>query len=186
MEFIRIAVVLPLYRGRHAPPLFLAADAKLFKELRQKERAVFLYEASKHFRLVVEAPFLHDVHDAPATARLRIHGADHYTGKPRLNDGAGAHGARLQCNIHGAGFQTPVAYLFGSLLHRGDFSVGKGGMIGIATVVAAADDGSRGDFAAQILGKGIFLSGKRTVIHNDATDWHLTDGGGLLCLCDGL
>ena len=114
---------------------------------------------------MVEGFVLEDVEKGTAAAGLRVHGAHDYSVDAGLNDGAGTHLAGLECNVEGATFETPVVYILGSLFDGGNLCVGEGGLVGVATIVAATDylafvddNAADGNFA-ELVGLASFLKG---------------------------
>lgn len=114
---------------------------------------------------MVEGFVLENVEKGTAAAGLRVHGAHDYSVDAGLNDGAGTHLAGLERNVEGAALEAPVVNKLGSLFDGGNLSVGKGGLVGVATIVAAADylafvddDAADGNFA-ELVGLASFLQG---------------------------
>ncbi len=114
---------------------------------------------------MVEGFVFENVEKGTAAAGLRVHGAHDYSVDAGLNDGAGAHLAGLERNIEGAALEAPVADYFGSFFDSGNFCVGKSGLVGVATIVAATDylafvddDAADGNFA-ELVGLASFLQG---------------------------
>ena len=114
---------------------------------------------------MVEGFVLEDVEKGTATAGLGVHGTHDNSVDAGLNDGAGTHLTRFKRNIEGAALEAPVVYKLGSLFDGGNLCVGEGGLVGVATIVAAADylafvddNAADGNFA-ELVGLAGFLQG---------------------------
>ncbi len=77
-------------------------------------------------------------------AGLGIVAAVNQARDPRVNQGASAHGARLERDGRDAIGQTPIAQFAGRLAEGENFRVGGGIGIDLPTIVPAADDAIRG------------------------------------------
>ena len=82
-----------------------------------------------------------------------------------LDEGAGAHGAGFEGDVHDAVEETPVVDGLASLAHGDDFGVGGGVVLGFAAVEAGADD---------------FGSRVGRVVEDEGADGDFVLGGGFL------
>jgi len=80
-----------------------------------------------------------DFQGRAARTRLRIGSPVNDTSQTGLNDGAGAHGARFNCNIEVATFQPVVPKLFGGAAQGQDLRVSSGVGEPKGTIVRSRD-----------------------------------------------
>ncbi len=91
-----LSVVLFVFRAAFIPEKFL-----------QKLSAAFLTASDLHARVGRANGVTVDCPHTSHCAGYRIGGAAHHTSHTRLQDRAGAHGTRFQCDVQCAGRQTP-------------------------------------------------------------------------------
>lgn len=140
----------------------LAAGAK---EVCEQRPALFREQAGDDFDLVVKLGVVHDAENRAAGAGFGVGGRVDEAGDARVQDGAGAHGARFERDVEGAAaFRSEDAVVRerASGFAEGD-DLGVGGGIAVAedSVLASAndlvfvdDDCAYGDFAVGFGGLG--------------------------------
>ncbi len=114
--------------------------AEFFEKCGEHPAAFFFQDAPGYFDLMVKLGHFQNIEDGTAASGLGIHAAHNHFGDACLDDGAGAHLARLQRDIKGTAFQTPVPYFFAGFIDGCNFGMGKGVFIGIAAVIPPADN----------------------------------------------
>lgn len=172
---------------------FLHTHAQFFEEPGKHVAALLFQDSSGYFYLVIERGVFQDVEYGSGTAGLGIHAANDHLGDAGLDDGAGAHLAGLQGYVEGAVLQSPVADFFAGFVDSGNFGVCQGVFVGVAAVVASADnfipvdyDTADGDFSEGVcflgLGEGgfhvFFLSGHKALVLSWVGAGYFFFGGG--------
>lgn len=72
--------------------------------------ALWLQKTFFHFHLMVEARLIEQIQNRSGAACLAVSGAEHHSGNPCLDDGAGTHRTRLYGHIQCAVLQPPIPY----------------------------------------------------------------------------
>src|ERR1700756_4331461 len=110
------------------------------KERLQHFRAAARQYSATNLDLMVQLRMVQDCHDRMHRTSFRVIGAIHQAADARMNQGAGAHGARFNCSKQFAVFQTVVTNRGTGFAQCHDLGVSRGvGVCDVAVPSAAHD-----------------------------------------------
>ncbi len=109
------------------------------EKFRQQRAACFRQDSRLHLRVVIE-PHVKKGADRPDGTAFPVGGSVDHPGNPGVDDGTGAHGARLQRYIQGALPQPPAPKGFAGLGDGLDLRVSQGVFCPLPAVPTPADD----------------------------------------------
>ena len=129
-----------------AAPLQFLPLPRLAEKTLEQEHAFLAEHAGGHVAAVVERRIgFEQVDPAAGRAALGIRAAENHPLRPAMDDGPGAHRARLLGHVERAFFQPPVAERFLRRGEREHFRVGGGVLEGFHLVPRAGDDPALAD-----------------------------------------
>ena len=122
------------------PELFLCFFLPPIQKKTLKKRSAFLCADACIDAWPVMKVLREQIQDAAAGARVFFPGAENHPRYPRVDDGAGAHGTGLQCDIQDAVIPAPAPPCPAGVADGLDFGMGCGIPSLFPAVPAAADD----------------------------------------------